>query len=64
MIVETPRGDLMLLMMTGGFGKHLKLNSYRIYPISGLMKQIDPFYTPTSSGKYSRSYVLTAFGFS
>jgi hypothetical protein len=26
-MVETPKGDLMLFIMTGGLGVHLKLNS-------------------------------------
>lgn len=52
--VETPRGDLMLLRMTGALGVHLRLNSYRIYPISGLIKQTLPLSSPTSKGRYSR----------
>lgn len=45
--VDTPSGDLMLLMITAPFGRHLRLNSYRISPISGLMKQTLPLSSPT-----------------
>lgn len=52
-IAETPRGDFMSLIIVGGFGRHFKLNSYKIYPASVLMNIIEPFSSPTSKGKYS-----------
>jgi len=51
--VETPSGDLISFIMTGGFAPHLRLNSYKIYPISLLIKHTEALSSPTSSGKYS-----------
>lgn len=43
MMVDTPKGDLMSLMIVGGFGRQFRLNSNNISPASGLMKITEPF---------------------
>ena len=61
--VETPRGDFKLLMTTGGFGLQVKSKSNKTYPTSGFIKQIEPFSSPISKGKYSNKNLLSCPGF-